>query len=62
VIVSLVYVAWDKRLAFRLALVAIGAMCLIHGLKTLIANPRPFVGMLATPYLFLRTGLAKRVA
>ncbi len=43
-IVSLVYVAWDKRLAFRLALVAIGAMVLNHALKTVIANPRPFVG------------------
>lgn len=44
VVISLVYVAWDKRLAFRLALVAIFAMLLNHGLKTLIANPRPFVG------------------
>jgi len=43
-IVSFVYVAWDKRLAFRLALVALGTMVLNHALKTLIANPRPFVG------------------
>ncbi len=43
-VVALVYVAWDKKLAFRLALMAIGAMLLNHALKTLIANPRPFVG------------------
>lgn len=42
-VVAFLYVAWDKKLAFRLALVAIGAMLLNHGLKTLIANPRPFV-------------------
>jgi membrane-associated phospholipid phosphatase len=42
-VVSFVYVAWDKKLAFRLMLVALGAMLLNHFLKTLIANPRPFV-------------------
>ncbi len=42
-VVSLVYFMWDKKLAFRLALMAIGAMLLNHTLKTLIANPRPFV-------------------
>ncbi|MEN8159070.1 MAG: phosphatase PAP2 family protein [Myxococcota bacterium] len=43
-VVSFVYATWDKRLALRLALIAIGAMVLNHALKTLIANPRPFVG------------------
>jgi len=43
-VVSFVYVAWDKELAFRLALLALGTMLLNHVLKTIIANPRPFVG------------------
>lgn len=42
-LVSLVYVAFDKRLAGRLAVVALVTMTLNHVLKLLIANPRPFV-------------------
>ena len=42
-LVVLVYVAFDKRLGVRLALVTLVAMSLNHVLKTLIANPRPFV-------------------
>lgn len=41
-VVVLLYVAWDKRLAVRLAVLTLAAMMLNHGLKTLIANPRPF--------------------
>jgi membrane-associated phospholipid phosphatase len=42
-VVAVVYAVWDKRLGFRLAVLALLSMCLNHGLKTLIANPRPFV-------------------
>jgi membrane-associated phospholipid phosphatase len=42
-LVALVYCAWDKRLGVQLALVTLVAMTLNHFLKTLIANPRPFV-------------------
>jgi membrane-associated phospholipid phosphatase len=42
-LVVLAYVAFDKRLAVRLALVTLASMSLNHVLKTLIANPRPFV-------------------
>jgi len=41
--IALVYAAWDKRLAFRLAVLTLVAMSLNHVAKTLIANPRPFV-------------------
>ena len=41
--VALVYVCFDKSLAFRLAVVALLAMTLDHVLKILIGNPRPFV-------------------
>ena len=43
-VVALLYFTHDKKLAFRLAVLALGAMCLNHGLKTWIAHPRPFVG------------------
>ena len=42
-VVTLVYVAWDKRLAFRLGAVVLVTMCLNHVLKILIQNPRPFI-------------------
>ena len=42
-VVSFVHAAWDKRLAFRLTVVALATMLLNHALKTLLANPRPFV-------------------
>ena len=42
-VVALIYVAWDKTLATRLAIVTLAAMSLNHLLKILIMNPRPFV-------------------
>jgi membrane-associated phospholipid phosphatase len=42
-VVSLIFVAYDKGLAFRLAALVLVAMSLNHLLKILIANPRPFV-------------------
>jgi membrane-associated phospholipid phosphatase len=42
-LVALVFAVWDKRLAIRLAFVTLIAMSLNHLLKTLVANPRPFV-------------------
>jgi membrane-associated phospholipid phosphatase len=42
-IVSLVYVAFDKRLAYRLAVLVLATMSLNHLLKMIIENPRPFV-------------------
>ncbi len=42
-VVSFVYAAWDKQLAFRLTVLAAATMLLNHALKTLLANPRPFV-------------------
>lgn len=42
-LVAVVYVAFDKSLGFRLAVVALAAMVVNHVLKTWIANPRPFV-------------------
>ena len=42
-LVTLIHVAFDKRLAFRLSVVALVTMSLNHLLKLLIANPRPFV-------------------
>jgi membrane-associated phospholipid phosphatase len=42
-VVAAIYAAFDKRLAFRLAMLALVAMSLNHFLKTIIANPRPFV-------------------
>jgi len=43
-LVSLVFATWDKRLAFRLAALTLITMSLNHVLKTLVMNPRPFVG------------------
>ena len=42
-IIVLIYVAFDKKLALRLAVVTLAAMSLNHALKTLIQNPRPFI-------------------
>jgi len=42
-VVTLIYAAYDKRLAFRLAVLVLVTMSVNHVLKTLIANPRPFV-------------------
>jgi membrane-associated phospholipid phosphatase len=40
---TLIYVAFDKRLAVRLTLVVTLAMCLNHFMKITIKNPRPFI-------------------
>ncbi|MGB8412370.1 MAG: phosphatase PAP2 family protein [Candidatus Binatus sp.] len=42
-IVTLIYVMFDKTLAVRLAVVLLLTMCLNHVLKITIKNPRPFV-------------------
>jgi len=42
-LLSLVYVTFDKRLAFRLAVLTAVAMSLNHLVKELVMNPRPFV-------------------
>jgi membrane-associated phospholipid phosphatase/ribosomal protein S18 acetylase RimI-like enzyme len=42
-LVSLVFATWDKRLAFRLAVLTLITMSLNHVLKTVVMNPRPFV-------------------
>lgn len=42
-VISLIFVAYDKKLAFRLSVMALVAMSLNFLLKTVIANPRPFV-------------------
>ena len=42
-VVTFIYAAYDKKLAFRLAVLVLVTMSLNHVLKTLIANPRPFV-------------------
>lgn len=42
-VVSFIFVAWDKQLAFRLSVIVLLAMSLNFVLKTVIANPRPFV-------------------
>jgi membrane-associated phospholipid phosphatase len=42
-ITTLIYVAFDKRLAVRLVLVVALAMSLNHVLKIIIKNPRPFI-------------------
>jgi membrane-associated phospholipid phosphatase len=38
-----IYVMYDKALAYRLSAVVLLAMCLNHALKTFIRNPRPFI-------------------
>lgn len=42
-VVALIYCAFDKRLAVRLAVLVLVTMSFNHLLKTLIANPRPFI-------------------
>ncbi|MEN8183358.1 MAG: phosphatase PAP2 family protein [Myxococcota bacterium] len=42
-VVSLVHVAYDKGLALRLAVLALVTMSVNHFVKTVIANPRPFI-------------------
>lgn len=42
-IVTLIYVLFDKTLGVRLAMIALLAMCLNHVLKIIIKNPRPFI-------------------
>jgi membrane-associated phospholipid phosphatase len=42
-VVAAIYAAVDKRLAFRLAMLALATMSINHVMKTIIANPRPFV-------------------
>ena len=42
-LISLIYVTYDKRLAFRLSVLTLLTMSLNHLLKSLIMNPRPFV-------------------
>jgi membrane-associated phospholipid phosphatase len=42
-LITLIYVAFDKQLAFRLAVLTLVTMSLNHLLKTLIMNPRPFI-------------------
>jgi membrane-associated phospholipid phosphatase len=42
-ITTLIYVAFDKRLALKLSLLVSLTMCLNHVLKIVIKNPRPFV-------------------
>ena len=42
-LVTLIYVAYDKRLAYRLAVLTLVTMSLNHLLKMLIMNPRPFI-------------------
>jgi membrane-associated phospholipid phosphatase len=42
-VVAAIYGAFDKRLAFRLAMLALVTMSINHVVKTIIANPRPFM-------------------
>jgi membrane-associated phospholipid phosphatase len=42
-LILLLYVAWNKRLAFRLTVVLLAALSLDDLLKMLLRNPRPFV-------------------
>jgi len=42
-VVAAIYAAFDKRLAVRLAMLALVTMTINHVMKTIIANPRPFV-------------------
>jgi membrane-associated phospholipid phosphatase len=42
-IVTLIYVMFDKTLAVRLAVLLLLTMCLNHVLKIIIKNPRPFI-------------------
>jgi membrane-associated phospholipid phosphatase len=42
-LVTLIYVAYDKRLAYRLSVLTLVTMSLNHLLKTIVMNPRPFI-------------------
>lgn len=42
-VVTLIYVAFNRELGFRLAILVLITFCLNHLLKTAIMNPRPFV-------------------
>jgi membrane-associated phospholipid phosphatase len=42
-VVTLIYVMFDKTLAVRLAVLLLLTMCLNHVLKIIIKNPRPFI-------------------
>lgn len=42
-VVAVIYCAYDKRLAVRLSVLVLITMSFNHLLKTLIANPRPFI-------------------
>jgi len=42
-LISLIYVTYDKKLAFRLAVLTLLTMSFNHVLKSLIMNPRPFI-------------------
>lgn len=42
-VVTLIYVAFNRELGFRLAILVLVTFCLNHLLKTAIMNPRPFV-------------------
>ena len=41
--VAAIYAAFDKHLAIRLAVLVLVTMTINHAIKTIIANPRPFV-------------------
>ena len=41
--ICLVHATYDKSLAFRLSVLVLATISLNHVLKTLIANPRPFI-------------------
>lgn len=42
-LISLIYVTYDKQLAFRLSVLTLITMSLNHTMKMLIMNPRPFI-------------------
>ena len=42
-VVTLIYVMFDKTLAVRLSVVVLLTMCFNHVLKIIIKNPRPFI-------------------
>jgi hypothetical protein len=42
-LVTLIYVTYDKKLAYRLSVLTLVTMSLNHLLKTIIMNPRPFI-------------------
>jgi membrane-associated phospholipid phosphatase len=42
-VIALIYVTYDKKLAFRLSVLTLVTMSLNHLLKTVVMNPRPFI-------------------